>query len=116
MNIIRFLPFLLLFSALALPGAVPSGARLYAKPGGAVLATLPSGAKLDVKRCTGGPKGWCSVVALGKAGYIPRAQINARGACSLLIGVGMGDLLPHEASYNGNRDRDHDRLGCDTVQ
>lgn len=104
-------------SALALPGSVKATARLYAQPNAQskVIATLTAKTKLEIKSCTGGPKGWCSVMALGKSGFIPRAQVYGNGACAGLIAVGLGDLLPSEASYTGNRDRDRDDLGCDTV-
>ncbi|GAA5503629.1 hypothetical protein Dxin01_03388 [Deinococcus xinjiangensis] len=105
-------------SALALPGSVKATARLYAQPNpqSKVVVTLTARTKLEIKSCQGGPKGWCSVTALGKSGFIPRAQVYGNGACTGLISVGLGDLLPSEASYTGNRDRDRDGLGCDTTQ
>lgn len=117
-KLLILLPTFLLTSALALPGHVPAATKLYAKADlkSAVLATLPAKAPLDVKSCTGGPQGWCSVSAAGKTGFIPRAQVYGKGNCAALRAVGLGDLVRGEASYNGTRDRDGDGRGCDQAQ
>lgn len=119
MKYLYFLAYLAVWSsALALPGSVKATARVYAQPSAKspVIATMTAKTKLEIKSCQGGPKGWCSVIAIGKAGFIPRAQVYGNGPCVGLIAVGLGDLLPSEASYTGNRDRDHDRLVCDTAE
>lgn len=106
--------------AAALTGSTPAVARLYAQPNpkASVVATLSAKTKVEIQKCSGGPQGWCSVTVLNtrRAGFIPRAQLKASGNCTSLIAAGMGDLLPHEASYTRTRDRDDDGLGCDTVE
>lgn len=114
MRVVLFLAPLLLAPALALPARVPAPARLYAQPSpsGRVLTTLAPRTEIEVKACAGG---WCSVLAGGRSGYVPRPQVAAFGNCAALRAVGLGDLRRGEASYNGRRDRDGDGLGCDTA-
>lgn len=114
-NLFALLVLLAGGSVLALSGTTPSVARLYAQPHehGGVTESLAPKTKIEIKTCTGGPKGWCAVSVGKKQGWIPRAQIKASGNCAALRAVGLGDLRPGEASYNRQRDRDGDGLGCD---
>ena len=104
---------LLASTALALPGTVPAQVQLVSKPGGKVVTTLPAGTALEVRACTGGSTGWCEVTTEKVAGYLPRAKIKAKGACPALRAIGFDNIKRGEASYNGQRDRDGDGVGCD---
>lgn len=101
--------------ASALAGSTGASVRLYAKASSSspVLITLPSKTPLVIKGCSGGSQGWCTVTAAGRTGFLPRAQVKASGNCTALRAIGLGDLRRGEASYNGNRDRDGDGVGCD---
>lgn len=111
----RLLPLaaLLLSSALALPGTLPSAAKLRAQASSTspVVASLPTGAKLEVKRCTAT---WCNVTAAGKTGWLPRGSVKVNyAACKTLATVGLTNIRKDEPSYTSGLDRDGDGVGCD---
>jgi uncharacterized protein YraI len=66
-------------TAFAEPAVVGSKVNLRAGPGAAfaVIATIPSGAKLEVQKCTAK---WCRVTFGRDVGYVSRSLIKAGAA------------------------------------
>jgi uncharacterized protein YraI len=84
-------------SAAAEPAVIESKLNLRAGPGPAfaVIAIMPPGARVEVKRCR---EDWCRVVFQRVVGYASRAYLDGRAAQSSYAAAGPLPAPPPDAA------------------